>query len=92
MERKRDTQAALDSLFLLLELLLDGVILELDGDDLAVAGSNGVETPSCLIWIEDDELGEHEVAKGANVMLVLKTGDDAIVEVYDVESGECGFH
>lgn len=92
VKQKRDTQAALDCLFLLFKLLLDGIILELNRDYLAVAGSDGVETPSCLIWIEDDEFGEHQVAKGADVVLVLQTSDDAVVEVYDVYSGEGGFH
>jgi len=92
MQQKCNTQHTLHSLLLLLDLLLDGIILELEGDDGAEVVGDGVEAAGCLVWVEDNELGEHEVAEGADVVLVLQAGDDAVVEVEDVDAGEGSLH
>ena len=92
MQQKCNTQHTLHSLLLLLDLLLDGIILELEGEDGAEVVGDGVKAAGCLVWVEDDEFGEHEVAERADVVLVLQAGDDAVVEVEDVNAGESSLH
>jgi len=81
VQHKRNAQHALDGLLLLLDLLLDGVILELEREDSAETVGDGVETAGGFVLVEDYQLGEHEVAEGADVVLVLQTSDDSVVEI-----------
>ena len=92
MQQKRDTEATPVCLLLLLYLLLDGVIFELGGKNRAETASDGVETTRGLIGIENDELREHKIAEGANVVLVLDAGDNSVEKVEDVDTGEGCFH
>ena len=92
MQEQRNTQDTLNCFFLLLDLLLDGIILQLEREDGAVTVSDGVEAAGCFVRVENSQLGEHKVAEGADVVLVLQAGNDAVVEVEDVDAGEGGFH
>ena len=71
MEEHRYANDTADGFFLLLDLLLDGVVLELDGEDGTVAFGNGVEAAGCFVDIEDYEFGYHQIAQTADVVLVL---------------------
>lgn len=92
MERQGDAQTAFDGFTLLLEFLLDSIVLELDGDDLPVAIGDGIEASGGLFWIEDNKLGEHQVTERADIVFVLETSNNAVIEVDDVEAGESCFH
>lgn len=87
-----NTDNTTDSLFLLLDLLLDSVILEFDREDRAVAFGDGIETASCFVEVENDQFGDYEIAERTNVVFILKAGDDAVVEIEDVNTGEGSFH
>jgi len=63
MQQKCNTQHTLHSLLLLLDLLLDRLSLSLREMMVAEVVGDGVEGGGCLVWVEDDELGEHEVAE-----------------------------
>ncbi len=92
MQKQCNTKNTLHGFLLLLDLLLDGVILQLEGEDGTVTLGDSVEAAGCLVCVEECQLAEHKIAERTDVVLVLQTGDDAVVEVEDVDAGEGGFH
>ncbi len=92
VQKQRNAQHTLNGFLLLLNLLLDCVVLEFEGENCAETVGDGVEAAGCLVWIQNDEFSEHEVAEGADVVLILEASDDAVVEVEDVDTGEGGLH
>lgn len=43
-----------------------------------------------LLWRERDELGGHQIADGADVLFVIDSGQDAVVEFRDMGAREGG--
>ena len=92
MQKQCNTKNTLDGFLLLLDLLLDGVILQLEGENSTVTVGDSVEAVGCLVRVEECQLAEHKIAERTDVVLILQAGDDAVVEVEDVDAGEGGFH
>lgn len=73
-----------------LEFLLDGIFLGFEGEDGGVAFREGVELALSFLGGDCDEFGRHEVADGADVLLVCDSGEDAVEEFRYVGAGEGG--
>ena len=72
-----------------LNLLLDGIFLGLSVQHGTERVHERIKACGCLCWCEGNETHEHESTDGADIVIVGKTGNNAVVEGANVEEVEC---